>query len=221
MSELETLLPLTDSRRRMLEEATARYEACLLGPGAEALLARGIDLDTADRFRLGVVDDPLPEHAAMRGMLAIPYLGPDGRVLQLRFRRLSGDGPKYRSVSGEAGRLFNAGAVLADPFVVAITEGELDAVVLSQCGVPAVAVPGAQLWRPWYGRLFAGHVRVLMYADPDEAGGELLNRVLGSVRHAEPVRLKAGDVNETLLAEGPEALVGPYRKAVDEFKGNV
>ncbi|MEU7905908.1 toprim domain-containing protein [Actinoplanes sp. NPDC049118] len=195
-----------------MEEATASYQAAVTADAARYLLARGIDRETAATFRLGVAADPAPGHAKFAGFLAIPYLGPERQPLSLRFRCLQahdhrdyGHG-KYMAVTDEPGRLFNVAAIARADDEIHLCEGELDAIILNRVGLPAVAVSGSNAWRAHYRRLFAGFNRVWVWADPDEAGAELANRVTRALRTAKPVRLRDGDVTETYQAGGAQAL---------------
>lgn len=213
MSEHDALLPLSDSQRESLEEATTAYQAGLTRDAAVYLAGRGIDPATAARFRLGVVTSPHAGHEKFRGFLAIPYLGHDGRVLSLRFRCMEQHEHrdhfhgKYMSVAGEPIRIYNVGAVHQAYDAIAIAEGELDAVILNMVGIPAVGIPGAVNWRPHYRKVFAGFNKVWVFGDPDEAGGELVNKITRSLRQARPVKLTAGDVTDTYVAGGAEALL--------------
>lgn len=212
MTEQEPLQPLKPSQREALEAAVSRYEAEVTVEAARTLLDRGLTEAAVASFRLGVVGEPEPGHEKYRGWLAIPYLRADDQPLGIRFRclqehdhRAFGHG-KYGSMTGEPTRMFNVRAIFRAAEEIHITEGELDAVILNMVGMPAVAIPGAQAFKPHYRRMLAGFSKVWLWADPDEAGGELVARVTASMRHAKPVRLTAGDVNETYLAEGAEGL---------------
>lgn len=213
MPEHEPLRPLSPSQRAMLEEATATYQAALTADAAQYLLGRGITEDEAATYRLGVVANPLPGHERQAGRLAIPYLGHDGRVLTMRFRCLEthshrdfGHG-KYNSLKDDPPRLYGIDAIHAAGDEIHVTEGELDAITLRRVGLHAVAVPGAALWRPRHRRMLAGFSRVWVWADPDEAGAELTTRVCRSLRSARGVRLRDGDVTETYMKEGAQALL--------------
>jgi 5S rRNA maturation endonuclease (ribonuclease M5) len=154
-----------------------------------------------------MVDGGIPEHAASTGWISIPYLTRLGGVVQLKFRRLSGDGPKYLGSGGQP-RIYNTMALdLADQLgYVAICEGEFDALILdAYCAIPAVGIPGVDTWasRPEWREIFAGYSRVLVFADPDEPGQKLASRVLRDLDTAHLVALP-GDVNETYLAKGAD-----------------
>ena len=155
---------------------------------------RGISEWLAREYLLGVCDDVYP------GRLAIPYLRPSG-TLWFNFRSLTGDDAKYKSAG--ARHLYNTVALdNADQTgEIAITEGELDAVVAtSLCDVPAVGVPGATQWvgnKHWH-ELFRGYQVVWVLGDPDKAGRDFAKSVMESLPRARLVSLP-GDVNETYL----------------------
>lgn len=159
-------LLLTKSLRASLEKATETYAANVeeVGP---YLGARGISRETAVSFRLGSVSNALPGHERFQGMLCIPYLDAYGRTVSLKFRNLQdGARPKYDQPAAQQPRLFNVQALTADVDRVAVCEGELDAVLLTQLGIPAVGIPGASHHRPHWIRCFADY-EVLVVADND------------------------------------------------------
>jgi DNA primase len=223
------LQPLSDSQREMLEEATTSYQEAVSDEALAYLDARGIDVSTAGSFRLGVVEDPAPEHVRFRGMLSIPYLDRENKALTLRFRCIQNHDHrdhyhgKYNSVKGDVPRMFNVRAIHRAADVIHVCEGEMDAIVLEMLGLDAVAIAGASMWQPYQRRMLAGFNRVWMWADRDgdpdseqNAGERLLTKITTSVRTAKPVRLPAGDVGETLLQYGPEyllSLIEPKAKA--------
>lgn len=213
MSEHEPLQPLSESQREALEEATASYQEAVTGDAARWLVARGIDRATAATFRLGVVGDPMPGHERFRGMLAIPYLDRAGAPLQLRFRCFQDHEHrdffhgKYNSVAGDPVRIFNVRAVHEAKDVISVTEGEFDAMILEKIGLRAVAVPGANLWRPHFRRVLAGFSRIHVWGDPDEAGADFTNKVTRSLRQAKGMRLRDGDVTDIYKRDGAIGLL--------------
>ena len=145
-------------------------------------------------------------------MLAIPSIGTRG-VYALRFRCLEphdckelGHG-KYRGLSGAETRIFNVRAVHEAGDSIAIAEGELDAVVLNQCGIPAVAVTGARNWKAHYPRVFAGFSTVYVCEDGDTAGREFSRKVSGDVLTGVIINLGTGqDVTDIFLSEGESGI---------------
>ncbi|WP_063740837.1 MULTISPECIES: hypothetical protein [unclassified Streptomyces] len=196
----------------MLEEATSAYQAALTADAARYLRARGIGPEEAATFRLGVVDDPLPGHERYRGMLCIPYLGHQGQPLTIRFRCLQnhnhrehGHG-KYNTIAGDPPRMYGVDSIHAAGDEIHLTEGEFDRMIHRKIGWHSVAVPGVEMWFARHRRMLAGFSRVWVWSDPDEAGSKLTTTVCRSLRSAKPVRLRTGDVTETYLAGGAQAL---------------
>lgn len=204
---------LSDESRASLEKATEAYQWALDGGsplGSQALSylrGRGIEDQQIGDYRLGVVNGNIPEHAASTGWVSIPYLTRLGGAVQLKFRRLTGDGPKYMGSGGQP-RLYNTRTLDAADRLgyVAICEGEFDAIILdAYCAIPAVGIPGVDTWasRPEWREIFAGYSRVFVFADPDEPGQKLANRILRDLDTAHLVALP-GDVNETYLDKGAD-----------------
>ena len=175
-------------------------------------MARGLNRESVVTARLGVVDDPIPGHGRFTGMLAIPFLDRDGKPLQLRFRCLEQHEHrdfhhgKYNSMAGDPVRMFNVGALHRAADEIHVTEGELDALVLNQLGLPAVAIPGALLYRNHHRRMLAGFSTVWSWGDPDDAGAELNQKIIRSLRQAKAVSLRDGDVTDTFLKGGQSAI---------------
>lgn len=212
MDEPKTLLPLTASQLEELEEAVSRYEGQLTVDAARYLLARGLDREVVSTSRLGVVADSLPEHRKFTGMLAIPYLDKDGQPLTLRFRCLEEHDHrahfhgKYNSLAEDPPRMFNIRSLWQAKDTIHVAEGEFDALILSKVGLPAVAIPGAHLFQWRHQKMLAGYSRIYVWGDPDEAGAEFSKKLTKRMTRAKSVRLKVGDVTETYLDGGAEAL---------------
>lgn len=230
MSEQESLLPLTDLQRGLLESAIQDYQFELATAAGvrEYLAGRGLKQATLDGARLGVVSDPPSAgHENYAGWLAIPYLDKNGAPLTVRFRCLQhlengckaeGHKMKYASISHDPARTYNVGAIhraARGDGTINICEGELDALVLQQAGLNAIALPGASAWRPRHRIMLAGFNEVNVWADPDDAGDQLATTILKSMRNARRIRLTHGDVTETcanLGEAGLLALLGEEKK---------
>lgn len=197
---------LSSESQRLLTEATTRYAASI-DLAAGYLAGRGIEMSTAHSCQLGVVVDPELGHEGMVGRLAIPYLSRAG-VRTIRFRAMDGGDPKYLSLPGVRPHLYNVEALFERSTFIAITEGELDAAVLThQCGIPAVGCPGVSSWQDHFPRLFDGYDRVLIFADGDTPGREFAKRVSHELDNAIVVNLGDGlDVNDLYVLEGLEGL---------------
>ncbi|MEU7570356.1 toprim domain-containing protein [Micromonospora sp. NPDC049240] len=146
-------------------------------------------------------------------MLAIPYLDKDGKALSIRFRCMEEHDHrdhfhgKYNTVKDEPARMYNIGSLFRAGDEIHVTEGEFDAVILNKIGLPAVALPGANNFKPRHRRMLAGFSRVWVWGDPDDAGAEFTNKITRALRQAKGVRLRDGDVTDTYLKGGAEALL--------------
>lgn len=199
----------------MLSRAVEKYHSAIFRSD-DWLQSRGIGPEARDTFRFGSVEDPIPGHERFEGWLCIPYLDSLGRVLKVRFRCIEDHGEgvkckdlghgKYQDLPHETARTFNTKAIIDAGAEIHVTEGELDAVILTQAGYPAIALPGANQWQPHHKRMLAGFERIYVWGDPDAAGAEFSSVISQAMRQAQPVMLKVGDVNETFLQGGAEAL---------------
>lgn len=213
MSEREILSPLTASQLEQAALAVKTYQNQRSAHADMWLAERGLSEAAVDGFRLGEVAEPLPGHEKYRGMLAIPYLLHDGTAVTMRFRCMQEHNHrehshgKYLSMFGDPGRVFNIGAVMSAGDEIHVTEGEFDTVILTECGLDAVGLPGATTWAPYMRRLFAGFSKVWVWADPDEAGAEMAGRLAKALPASRQVRLTEGDVNDTYLSKGRDGLL--------------
>lgn len=199
----------------MLTEAVEAYEAGLTADVVLYLAERGIEPKARATARLGVVSDPHPGHGRFRDWLAIPYMRHDGEVRSLRFRCLAssdhncrelGHG-KYMSLPNEPVYIYNMPAIERAKAVIHLCEGELDAIVLGSLGYNAIAIPGAQAYKPRHGEILGGYARVNVWSDPDDAGADFLGKVAKSLPGiAQGVRLRLGDVTETFTQQGEDAI---------------
>lgn len=220
MQEPGLLRPTGGSQRLVLSKATDQY-AEALGQERDAvqyLVGRGLTQETAATFRLGVVRDALPGHSRHEGWLSIPYLQDDPRSPQaypkgMRFRCMAehdhrdfGHG-KYMSLPDTPSLVFNIGAIHRAFDVIHVTEGEFDAMILTQIGLHAVAIPGASGFQAHHRHLLEGFNRVWVWGDPDDAGVKFINGIEKSLRQARGVYLKNGDVTDNYLTNGAEYLL--------------
>ena len=171
------------SHRESLTRA-AKYYHSALAEAEDYLAERGITLQQAQEARLGVVLDPLTGHEAYANRLSIPYITKSG-VVDLRFRSLDTQEPKYMGLAGNTTHLYNVSAFFKATSYICICEGEIDTITLDiVCGIPAVGVPGVSNWKKHYSRLLADFDRVFLFADGDNAGsefGKTLSRELGNL----------------------------------------
>lgn len=206
-------LTLSPSLRRTLQEAAESY-AQDVHLAADFLSARGITETVARGNLLGVVHEPIPGHERFVGMLSLPYVTPAG-VVALKFRQLDPERtPKYDAPSGQTARLYNVAALHTAGDMVAVCEGELDALVMHHVvGIPAVGVPGASNWQAHWSRCFMDYESVVVIGDNDvkedgsNPGLKHARRVVKEVRGGRPVLPPSGlDLTEWVQAEGVETV---------------
>lgn len=138
------------------------------------------------KYRFGVVINPLPGDERFEGWLSIPYLTRRG-VKAIRFRNLKDDGrAKYGQAKGQATRLYNPEALFGPHIEIGIAEGEIDAVAATEgLGLPTVGIPGATQWvgkAETWAPLFKDFERVFVLRDGDKAGQDLADAVVETLK---------------------------------------
>jgi DNA primase len=169
------------------------------------LLDRGLDTEHIEKYHLGYTREGID--GRYRNCISIPYLSGTGDLRGVRFRRLDDGQPKYLHVKAQRGHLFNVGSVKHKR--VYLTEGEFDAIILEQLGLPAVGVPGAESFKEEWKWLFVGNeVRIIF--DGDDAGRQSagqLNRLLRKVAdETMVVKLPDGEDVSSLYTNSPDIL---------------
>lgn len=209
--------------KALLEASTQDYEKQLQSgtdlsvKAISYLKARGITKETAQFFRLGLVEESHVDsgHDFQVGRLAIPYVTPTG-VVQIRFRALPYDGipgnaepsPKIKSEAGATTTIYNVRALTEGHETVAVCEGEFDTMSAVQAEIPAIGIPGANAWDKTF-PLALKFRKVVILADNDDHGEGLkfAEQIVSSVRGARIVLMDKGhDVNSYLTEFGEEAL---------------
>lgn len=200
------------SKQRNLTRAAVRLYSANVAEAEAYLASRAITPAMARSWQLGVVREPAQGHESYVGRLAIPYLTPAGPV-GIVFRCLrdhdckASKCPKYLAEEGRYRGLYNVHAFAKPLSKIYITEGELDAVVATANGYPAVAIPGAARWEPHWSYLWDGYEQVIVLADGDTAGAALASKIKHEVRQATVVHLPQGhDCSSLVTEQGAEAL---------------
>lgn len=200
----------SNEHSRLMLEAANRYADRIDEATLEYLNGRGISEEVAALYSLGTVTEPLAGHEGHTGWLSIPYITAMGLCVGFKFRRLDDGKPKYGQPLGGTTHLYNV-ADITKPFArIVITEGELDAVIVSGVlGMPAVGCPGVANWKPHYPRLFNGYDTVYVVGDHDvkedgsNPGAEFNRRVAAEVMNATIVNLPEGlDITDYYLQNG-------------------
>ena len=195
---------LSSSQKNFLLQATQRY-AAKIELAEEYLLSRQLSVEEARVFHLGVVEDPLPGHEAYIGRLAIPYITPSG-VVDIRFRAMHNEDPKYMGLVGAKTTMFNTQACFVADRYICVTEGEFDCIMMSVKTMhPTIGIPGANNWKPHYAKILDDFDTVIVLADGDAAGlefGKKISRELGNVNI---VSMPEGeDVNSMMIKRGSD-----------------
>lgn len=192
------------SQKESLGRAVVHYAKHIAG--AEDYLARrGITLADAHIAHLGLVVEPLPGHEQFVNRLAIPYITPTG-VVDIRFRSMYGEEPKYMGMSGTETRLYNVAAISQATDFIAVCEGEIDAITLTQkCGIPAIGVPGANSWKRHYSKLLQDFERIYVFADGDQPGSDFGKKLAREIQGVIVINMPDGeDVNSIFNKQGTE-----------------
>ncbi len=193
-------------QKRLLAQAVQKYKGSI-HLAEDYLARRGLTLEDANTAHLGVVEHPLPSHELYRGRLAIPYLTPTG-VVDIRFRAMGHEEPKYMGLPGTHTRLYNVTALQEAGDSIAVCEGEIDALTLHyKCGIPAVGVPGATAWKKHYTRILQDFETVYVFADGDQPGSDFAKNIAKELMHSSVVTLQmpeGEDVNSQFLQHGYE-----------------
>lgn len=204
----------SNEQSKLLLEVVTRYSQSIDEATLGYLEGRGISKQVAEQFMLGTVVDPASGHEQFEGWLSIPYITALGIAVSVKFRRLDDGKPKYGQPTGQKLHLYNVADVAVDSSHIVVTEGELDAVIISGIlGIPAVGVPGVAAWKPYYAKLMTGFDTVYVVGDNDlkedgtNPGAEFSKRVASEVINSQIVNLPLGmDINEFYLQHGPTEL---------------
>jgi len=186
-----------------LEKASSHYEQNV--ELAESYLkSRGLSLADAKRHRLGVVNKPVVGHEMFEGRLSIPYLTPSGMV-DLRFRAINNEEPKYLSLPNSSTRLYNVKSFFEAKEWICVCEGEIDTITLSKLGYPAVGIPGVKNIKRHYYRILADFDKIYVFADGDTAGKEFAKDLAKKLAGVVQIQLPDGeDVNSLFTKNGSQ-----------------
>jgi DNA primase len=195
---------LSLSQKKSLAKAVQKYKGSI-HLAEDYLARRGLTLEDAATAHLGVVEEPLPSHEQYRGRLVIPYLTPTG-VVDIRFRAMGPEEPKYMGLPGTHTRLYNVIALQEAGDSIAVCEGEIDALTLHyKCGIPAVGVPGATAWKKHYTRILQDFEKVYVFADGDQPGSDFAKNIAKELQSVITLQMPEGeDVNSQFLQHGYE-----------------
>lgn len=140
-----------------------------------------------------------------RPAVRIPYYGPGGEELAVRFR-IGLDGDRFRWKSGTKPCLYGLHRLAAAQAAgqVVLVEGESDCHTLWSHGIPALGIPGAANWREDRdARYLDGIETIYVVVEPDR-GGDTIQEWLSrsSIRHrVKLIRLPAKDASALYLED--------------------
>jgi len=205
---------LSTTQSTLLSEAAHRYAQAISEEALAYLDARGISEVTAARYSLGTIVDPIEGHQGYAGWISIPYFTALDICVGFKFRRLDDGKPKYGAPVGQKSHLYNVVATSYDSPKIVICEGEFDAIIMNETGIPAVGVPGVAAWKPFYPKLFTGFDVIYVIGDNDtredketNPGAEFARRVASEVVNSQIVQLPPGmDITDFYLANGKDEL---------------
>lgn len=205
---------LSSLQRQFLLQATQRY-ASKIELAKDYLSSRHLSVEEASTFHLGVVEDPLPGHEAYKGRLAIPYITPSG-VVDIRFRGMSNEEPKYMGLVGAKTTMFNTQACFVADKYICVTEGEFDCIMMSVKTMhPTIGIPGANNWKPHYAKILDDFDVVIVLADGDPAGLEFGKKISRELSNVNIISMPDGeDVNSMMIKMGSEWLDGRIKECV-------
>lgn len=152
----------------------------------EYLISHGINQESVDLFEL---------KAKTGDKISIPVKDEKGEFLFNKYRHLAqkdlDEGRKYSYDKGSKTTLFNTDVIDGNE-VIFITEGEIDAIRLSQEGLAAVcSTGGAGTFRKEWEKFFSGKEVYIIY-DNDEPGQIGASKVQEVIPHAVNITLPEG-----------------------------
>lgn len=168
------------------------------------LNARGIEMETVERFKLGFADGSLQAHLHARGYsmheaiqsglitergvdfhdgcLTIPYYRAN-KCIQIRGRYFSGPA-KYKTPAGSGAFLFNSDTAYSAETLL-VCEGEFDAMRAEQEGFNAVGIPGVTSWKSKmkgdWDAYFNMARKVVVVFDGDNAGRKAADELTAAI----------------------------------------
>jgi len=184
-------------------DTAARVYATRIASAEEYLAHRGLSLEDAQKAGLGVVVEPLPGHDSYVGRLSIPYITQSG-VVDIRFRAIGPQEPKYMGLPGNETRMYNVSAIINADDTIAVCEGEIDTITLHyKVGINAVGIPGVNNWKPHYRKLLQDFETVIVFADGDQPGQDFARKLSREVSGILVINMPEGeDVNSMYLKHG-------------------
>lgn len=147
---------------------------------------------------------PIVGHETYEGRLSIPYITPSG-IVDLRFRSINHEEPKYLSLPNSATRLYNVKAFFEATDWICVCEGEIDTITLTKLGYPAVGIPGVKNIKNHHYRILADFEKVYVFADGDQAGREFAKDLARKLAGVIQIQIPENeDVNSMFIKYGSQ-----------------
>ncbi len=232
-TKLTSLVP-SPKQRESLAKAVHLYhdQLAACSTGSDYLAARGLVPEIAERWKLGYVEEAVDEtHERYVGRIAIPYYTPAGYAnIAFRCTHLPGEEckeiqhhSKYLCMSGMYRPMFNAGILTRGHDIIYLVEGEVNAMIATFYGLPAVALGTNLRWETHWSYMFDGPTRKVALCDGDSADpktgkvaglefGEMLVDKIGAEMVVFP---QGSDVAAFNLERGSDELVRYVKEAID------
>jgi hypothetical protein len=188
--------------------------------------------EIVERWKLGYVEEAVDEgDERYVGRISIPYYTPAGYAnIAYRCVHLPGEEckeiphhKKYLVPSGLYRPMFNAAILTRGHDTIHLVEGEINAMIATYHGLPAVALTTSQRWEAQWSYMFDGPTRKVALCDGDSAdaktgkiAGQEFGEMLVDKIGAETVTFPSGlDVASFNLDRGSEALVEYVKAALE------
>jgi len=149
------------------------------------------------------------------GRLAIPYITPSG-VVDIRFRSMNDEEPKYMGLIGAKTTMFNTQACFVANRYICVTEGEFDCILMSvKTTHPTVGIAGANNWKPHYAKILDDFDTVIVLADGDAAGLEFGKKIARELSNVNIISMPdKEDVNSVITKTGSEWISERIRECI-------
>ena len=116
--------------------------------------------------------------------MAIPYYDEYGRLLRTKYRLSLDERPKYKWENDGTGQYpygLNHLATARELGYVWLVEGETDYAKLYEHGIPCLALPGADAWKPEYIAYLHDIGKVLLFQESDQGGNTFVCKITPDV----------------------------------------
>jgi twinkle protein len=189
-------------------------------PALTALEKRGITKETAEKFKISYQKEWMPQPQAEIDVTCFNYFR-DSELVNIKYR---GDNKEFKLHKGSELIFYNLDSITGKDYVI-ITEGEIDCMTVSQCGltqvisVPNGAAKGKQQLKYLDNCIsyFEKIQQIVLFVDNDEPGKMLqeeLARRLGKERCLTVIYPDGcKDANDVLLQHGKDIILEMIKNA--------